>query len=68
MALYGSLPIEYASVPQAVRTEAEKEFGTSSGLKAMKCQEYGETKYEIEGMKGGKKHEVSYDEKGKHED
>ena len=59
------VPIDYGQVPQAVRAAAQKHFGTSQGLTAMKCQEYGETKYEVEGMRNGKRHEMSFDEMGK---
>ena len=43
----------------------EKYFGTSTGLTIMKGVEYGETHYEIEGMKKGKKVEVTFDPEGK---
>ena len=58
------VPIDYSKVPQPVRTAAEKYFGTSTGLTAMKGVEYGETHYEIEGMKNGKKAEKSWDASG----
>jgi uncharacterized membrane protein YkoI len=57
--------IELAQLPEPVRAAAEKYFGTSSGLKAMKGEEYGETHYEIEGPKNGKTVEVTFDPTGK---
>ena len=59
------VPIEYDELPEAVRTAAEKYFGTASGLKAMKGVEYGETTYEIEGPKDGKTVEATFDPEGK---
>lgn len=59
------VPIEYSDLPAPVRAAAEKHFGTSSGLKAMKGVEYGETQYEIVGKKDGKTAEVTYDPTGK---
>jgi uncharacterized membrane protein YkoI len=58
-------PIEFSQLPDPVRAAAEKYFGTSAGLKAMKGVEYGETSYEIEGMKNGKTVEVTFDPSGK---
>jgi len=57
--------IEFNQLPPAVRAAAEKYFGTSTGLKAMKGMEYGETHYEIEGNKNGKVVEVTFDSMGK---
>ena len=57
--------IEFSQVPEPVRAAAEKYFGTASGLKAMKGEEYGETHYEIEGTKNGKTVEVTFDPMGK---
>ena len=62
------VPVPYASLPEPVRAAAEKHFGTNEGLTSMKCVEYGETKYEVEGMKSGKKSEISVDAMGKHAD
>ncbi len=45
--------VPYASLPQAVRTAAEKYFGSSEGLTANKEVEKGKTYYEVEGKKGG---------------
>jgi uncharacterized membrane protein YkoI len=59
------VPIEFGQLPGPVRTAAENYFGTSTGLTAMKGVEYGETHYEIEGMKNGKKSEVTFDPDGK---
>jgi uncharacterized membrane protein YkoI len=61
------VPIEYSQLPAPVKASAEKHFGTSAGLTAMKGVEYGKTHYEIEGMKDGKKSEISFDENGKKE-
>src|SRR6266545_7682005 len=47
-------PIAWSELPDPVKAAAEKEFGSSADLKAMKCVEFGETKYEIEGQKAGK--------------
>src|SRR5262245_31462747 len=49
------VPIELSQTPEPVRASAEKYFGTSDGLTVMKGVEYGETHYEIEGPKNGKK-------------
>jgi len=57
--------VDLAQLPEPVRTAAEKYFGTTSGLKAMKGEEYGETHYEIEGPKNGKTVEVTFDPAGK---
>jgi len=59
------VPVEFAQLPQPVQTATEKYFGTSSGLTVMKGVEYGETHYEIEGMKHGRKVEVTFDPEGK---
>jgi hypothetical protein len=48
-----------------VRAAAQKYFGSSTGLKAMKGVEDGKTSYEIEGQKNGKKVEVTFDPNGK---
>ena len=61
------VPIDYSQLPEPVKASAEKHFGTSTGLTAMKGVEYGKTHYEIEGMKNGKKSEISFDENGKKE-
>jgi uncharacterized membrane protein YkoI len=58
------VPIEYGDLPEAVRTSAEKYFGTAAGLKAMKGVEYGETTFEIEGPKDGKTVEATFDPAG----
>ena len=59
------VPIEYSQLPEPVRAAAEKYFGTTTGLAVMKGVEYGETHYEIEGKRNGKKVEVTYDANGK---
>jgi uncharacterized membrane protein YkoI len=45
--------VPYASVPLAVRSAAEKYFGSAAGLKAFVELEGGKTFYEISGTKGG---------------
>ena len=60
-------PVEFSALPQPVQDAAQKYFGTSSGLTAMKGVEYGETQYELEGLKNGKKVEVTFDPNGKEE-
>jgi uncharacterized membrane protein YkoI len=57
--------IEFNQLPEPVRAAAEKHFDTRAGLKAMKGVEYGQTHYEIEGPKGGKTVEVTFDPAGK---
>jgi uncharacterized membrane protein YkoI len=59
------VPIDYSELPAAVRSASEKYFGSANGLKAMKGVEYGETSYEIEGKKNGKRVEVTFDPTGK---
>jgi len=59
------VPIEFAELPQPVRVSAQNYFGTSNNLTAMKGVEYGETHYELEGLKNGKKVEVTFDPDGK---
>lgn len=59
------VPIEFGQAPEPVRASAEKYFGTSSGLTVMKGVEYGETHYEVEGPKHGKKVEVTFNPEGK---
>ena len=59
------VPIEFSALPDPVRAAAEKYFGTATGLTAMKGVEYGETQYEVEGPKNGKKVEVTFDPAGK---
>jgi uncharacterized membrane protein YkoI len=59
------VPIAYGDLPEAVRAAAEKYFGTSAGLTAMKGVEFGETTYEIEGPKDGKTVEATFDPDGK---
>ena len=57
--------IEFSELPEPVRVAAEKYFGSSAGLKAMKGVEYGETSYEINGQRHGKEVEVSFDPSGR---
>ena len=58
-------PIEFTALPEPVRAAAEKYFGGNAGLKAMKGLEYGETHYELEGLKNGKAVEVTFDPEGR---
>ena len=57
--------IPYGEAPEAVRAAAEKYFDSTNGLTVMKGVEYGETHYEIEGLKNGKKVEATFDPSGK---
>jgi uncharacterized membrane protein YkoI len=59
------VPIEFAQLPEPVRAAGQNYFGTSNGLTVMKGVEYGETHYELEGLKNGKKVEVTFDAAGK---
>src|SRR5262245_10975498 len=59
------VPIPFEQLPAPVRVAAENYFGASTGLAAMKGVEYGETHFEIEGMKHGKKVEVTFDPEGR---
>ena len=59
------VPIEFSQLPEPVRAATEKYFGTTAGLTIMKGVEYGETHYEIEGPKNGKKVEITFDPSGK---
>jgi uncharacterized membrane protein YkoI len=59
------VPVEFTELPEPVRAATEKYFGTTTGLTIMKGVEYGETHYEIEGQKNGKKVEVTFDPAGK---
>ena len=56
--------IEISELPPPVRAAAEKYFGTTTGLKAMKGVEEGKTHYEVEGKKDGKNAEVTFDPSG----
>ena len=53
-----------SDLPPPVRAAAEKYFGATAGLKAMKGVEEGKTHYEVEGKKGGKNAEVTFDPGG----
>jgi uncharacterized membrane protein YkoI len=57
--------IDSSELPDAVRKAAETYFGGATGLNPSKGVEYGETTYEIEGKKDGKKVAVTFDETGK---
>jgi len=61
------VPIEFSQLPEPVRAAADKYFGTTTGLIAMKGVEFGETHYEIEGTRKGKRAEVTFDPSGKQE-
>ena len=61
-------PIPYSALPEGARAAAEKHFGTSEGLTAMKCEEFGQTSFEIEGKKNGKRSEFQVDANGKEVD
>jgi uncharacterized membrane protein YkoI len=56
--------VAFASLPAAVRTAAEKHFGSSAGLKASKELEEGKTFYEVEGGKGSAKGSVKLTDTG----
>jgi len=65
-ALLGTeVPIEFSQLPAPVQDAAKKYFDTTTGLTVMKGLEYGETHYEIEGPKNGKKVEKTFDPMGK---
>ena len=57
--------IDFGQLPEPVREAAGKYFGSNTGLKAMKGLEYGETHYEIEGLKNGKTVEVTFEPDGR---
>ena len=57
--------IDFAELPQAVREAAQAYFGSATGLNPSKGVEYGQTTYEVEGKKDGKKVAVTFDERGK---
>ena len=59
------VPVDFSELPEPVRAAAEKYFGGTTGLKAMKGVEYGETHYELEGPRNGKTVEVTFDPAGK---
>lgn len=61
------VPAEFSALPQPVQDAAQKYFGTTTGLTVMKGVEYGETHYEVEGLKNGKKAEVTFEPDGKQE-
>jgi len=52
------VPVEFSQLPEPVRVAADKYFGTTTGLIAMKGVEFGATHYEIEGTRKGKRAEV----------
>jgi uncharacterized membrane protein YkoI len=57
--------IDFSELPDAVRTGAQTYFGRATGLNPSKGVEYGQTTYEIEGEKDGKKVAVTFDEAGR---
>ncbi|MFB0509695.1 MAG: PepSY domain-containing protein [bacterium] len=56
--------VPYASLPAAVRSAAEKYFGTAEGLEANKEVEKGKNFYEVEGKKQGWKVTIKLTETG----
>ena len=59
------VPVEFSALPQPVQTATQNYFGTTTGLTIMKGVEYGETHYEVEAMKNGRKVEVTFEPDGK---
>lgn len=59
------VPVDFAELPEPVRTAALTLFDSANGLKAMKGVEFGQTSYEIEGTKDGKTLEATFDPAGK---
>lgn len=57
--------IALAELPEPVRAAAHQYFGATEGLHPMLVKEDGRTLYEIEGIKKGKKVEVTFDPAGK---
>src|ERR1041384_2390871 len=49
------VPIEFSELPEPVRAAAEKYYGGTTRLTALKGGEYGETPYEIAGQKDGRR-------------
>jgi hypothetical protein len=58
-------PIKFSELPKAVQEAAAKHFGGTSGLSVTKGVEYGETQYEIEGLKNGRRVEVTFEPDGR---
>ena len=56
--------VPYEAVPQAVRAAAEKYFGASEGLQALREIEGGKTFYEIAGRKGTVERELKLTDAG----
>ena len=59
------VPIEFGQLPEPVRAAAQKYFDATSGLTIMKGVEYGETHFEIEGPRKGKRVEATFNPDGK---
>jgi uncharacterized membrane protein YkoI len=57
--------INFGELPQAVQTAAEKYFGGTTGLDPARVEEDGQTTYEIEGKRNGKKVAATFDATGK---
>lgn len=57
--------INFSELPEAVQTAATKYFGGTTGLDPARVEEDGQTTYEIEGKKNGKKVAASFDTTGK---
>jgi len=57
--------IGFEELPEAVRGAAESFFGGTTGLMVMRGEELGQTSYEVEGEREGRKVEVTFDPAGK---
>ena len=57
--------ISFGELPEAVQTAAAKYFGGTTGLDPARVEENGQTVYEIEGKKNGKKVAATFDTTGK---
>ena len=57
--------INFSELPEAVQTAAAKYFGGAAGLDPARVEEDGQTTYEIEGKKNGKKVAATFDPTGK---
>ena len=57
--------ISFGELPEAVQTAAAKYFGGTTGLDPARVEENGQTVYEIEGQKNGKKVAATFDTTGK---
>ncbi len=57
--------VPYASLPAAVKSAAEKYFGSAADLEASKEVAGGKTSYEVEGKQAGQKVTLKLDDTGK---